>query len=370
MMMRRFTYQGLPGRVVFGQGSLERLVDEIERMQVSRTLVLSTPSRRYQAEEIATRLGERAAGTFDKAVVHVPLEIAQAARREALRLDADCCVAIGGGSTIGLAKAIALELELPILLIPTTYSGSEMTPVWGLTEGGVKRTGRDMRTLPATVIYDPVLTVSMPPRLSGVSGMNAIAHCVEALYAENANPLTSLIAQEGMRALATSLPAAAHKPDDLDARAEALYGAWLAGAALAAVGMALHHKLCHTLGGTFNLPHAEIHTLILPHVAAYNAVAAPEAMGRIAATLGSENAWGGLYDLAASLGARMALRDFGLGERDLERAADLAVRNPYYNPRPFTRDGIRALLDDAYHGRRPVVTGQGENDGAMPGGRR
>ena len=183
--------------------------------------------------------------------------------------------------------------------------------------------------------------------------MNAIAHCVEALYARDANPLTSLLAEEGIRALAASLPVVVHEPEHGEARAEALYGAWLAGTALATVGMALHHKLCHTLGGTFDLPHAEVHTIILPHATAYNRAGAPAAMARIAQALEADDAAGGLFDLAAALGARQSLSEIGLRASDLDRAADLAARSPYPNPTPITRAGIRALLDDAFHGRKP-----------------
>jgi alcohol dehydrogenase class IV len=207
--------------------------------------------------------------------------------------------------------------------------------------------------LPKTVIYDPTLTLNLPPAVSGPSGMNAIAHCVEALYAENANPVISLLAEQGIAALARGLRVVLRKPGDIEARGEALYGAWLAGIALGSVGMALHHKLCHTLGGSFNLPHAETHTIVLPHAAAYNAAAAPEAMARIARALGVADAATGLFDLAASLGAKTALRDIGMKEADLGKAAEIASRNPYYNPRPITLAAIRALLDDAYHGRRP-----------------
>ena len=355
-MMRKFLYEALPCRVIFGVGSLEMLSEEVERLRARRALVLSTPELADQARLIAERLGEKSAGVFAKAVMHVPIETAEAARDEAKRLGADCCVAVGGGSTTGLAKAIALVSELPIIAIPTTYAGSEMTPIWGLTADGIKKTGRDLRVLPRTVIYDPTLTLTMPPSLSGTSGMNAIAHCVEALYAEDANPIISLMAEEGIRALAASLPIVVKQPRNLDARADALYGAWLAGMSLGAVGMALHHKLCHTVGGTFNLPHAETHTAILPHAVAYNATAAPDAMRRVAKAIGASSAALGLYDLAVAVGAKMALKDYGLKESDLDRAAELAIQNPYHNPRPVTREGTRRLLDDAYHGRRPTGT--------------
>ena len=283
----KFVYEALPARVVFGTGSLERLPDELDRLGCRRALVLATPSQQAQADDVAARIGARAAGVYANAVMHVPIEAAQAARTEARRLDADATIALGGGSTTGLAKAIALELGLPIVAIPTTFAGSEMTPIWGLTEGGAKRTGRDPKVLPRVVIYDPALTLTLPAKIAGPSGMNAIAHCVEALYAENANPIVSLMAEEGIRALADSLPKVVARADDLEARTNALYGAWLAGACLGSVGMALHHKLCHTLGGSFNLPHAETHAVVLPHAAAYNLHAANEAMRRVARALGA-----------------------------------------------------------------------------------
>jgi maleylacetate reductase len=349
-----FTYDALPSRVIFGSGCLDKLAEEIERLGASKALVLSTPQQRELAASIATRIGPRAAGLFDRAAMHVPIEIAHAAREEARRLHADCCVAVGGGSTTGLAKAIALTSPLPILAIPTSYAGSEMTPIWGLTQGGRKTTGRDTRVLPKVVLYDPSLTVSLPPAFSATSGINAIAHCVEALYAKDANPVISLLAEEGIRAMAAGLPLIMAEPASLEARSQALYGAWLGGISLGSVGMALHHKLCHTLGGSFNLPHAETHTVILPHAVAYNESAAPEAMKRAARALQTETAAAGLYNLASHLNAPLSLEAIGMREGDLDQAADLAVQNPYYNPRPVTRDGIRVLLQNAFEGRRPA----------------
>ncbi len=352
-MIQPFAYTALPGRVIFGPGSLDRLAEEVARLGARKALVLSTPGQRSLAENVAQGLGAHAAGIFDRAVMHVPVEIAAAARDEARRIGADACVAIGGGSTIGLGKAIALESSLPIIAVPTTYAGSEMTPIWGVTTAGVKQTGRDPKVLPRVVIYDPTLTITLPPRIAGPSGMNAIAHCVEALYAEDTNPITSLMAEAGIRALAPSLPIVAREPDNLAARSDAQYGAWLAGASLGAVGMSLHHKLCHTLGGSFNLPHAETHSIVLPHAAAYNRSAAPDAMTRVARALDCDDAPTGLFDLAVRVGAKTALRDIGMREADLEKASELATTNPYYNPRPVTREGIRALLADAFDGRRP-----------------
>ena len=354
--MRDFIYVGQPQRVVFGAGSLARLATEIDTLGARGALVLSTPEQRPQAERVAELLGDKSAGIFDRAVMHVPIETAREARDVARQLGADCAVAIGGGSTTGLGKAIALDSGLPIIAIPTTYAGSEMTPIYGITEAGLKKTGKDVRVLPRTVIYDPELSRTLPVGLSITSGLNAIAHAAEGLYAQDGNPVMDLMAAEGIRALARALPRLRQQPDDIDARSDALYGAWLCGSVLGNVGMALHHKLCHTLGGSFNLPHAEVHTVVLPHAIAFNAVAAPEAMGRIADALGSQNAAQGLQDLARDNGAPTALKDIGMRAEDLDRAADIAVSNPYWNPRPFgpaQRDEIRALLQRAYDGAPP-----------------
>ncbi|SCK21112.1 Alcohol dehydrogenase, class IV [Variovorax sp. HW608] len=357
--MRDFIHAGQPTRVVFGAGSLAHLEREIDLLGSRRALVLSTPDQAAQATMVADRLGARAAGVFARAVMHVPIETAREAREEARRLNADCAIAIGGGSTVGLGKAIALESGLPVLAVPTTYAGSEMTPIYGITEAGLKKTGRDPRVLPRTVIYDPALTASLPVALSVTSGMNAIAHAAEGLYAQDSNPIMDLMAEEGIRALAQALPVVRQQPRDLDGRSDALYGAWLCGTVLGNVGMALHHKLCHTLGGSFNLPHAEVHTVVLPHAIAFNAEAAPQAMQRIGRALGVQgksSAAAGLFDLARANGAPVALRDIGMRADDLDRAAEIAASNPYWNPRPIgpaQRAEIRALLQRAFEGVRP-----------------
>ncbi|MEO7338533.1 MAG: maleylacetate reductase, partial [Caldimonas sp.] len=300
-------------------------------------------------------LGARAAGIFDRAVMHVPIQTARDASEAARALGADCAVAIGGGSTTGLGKAIALDSGLPIIAIPTTYAGSEMTPIYGITEGGQKKTGRDPKVLPRTVVYDPELTLTLPVGLSVTSGINAIAHAAEGLYSPDTNPVMDLMAVEGIGAIGRAIARIASPggAQDADARADALYGAWLCGTVLGNVGMALHHKLCHTLGGTFNLPHAETHTIVLPHALAYNAAAAPEAMRRIAGALGKPHAPLAVHELARDHGAPVALRDIGMQERDLDRACDLALQNRYPNPRELDRAAIRALLQDAFEGRPP-----------------
>ncbi|HEY4956760.1 MAG TPA: maleylacetate reductase, partial [Caldimonas sp.] len=268
-------------------------------------------------------------------------------------------VAIGGGSTVGLGKAIALEADagFAILAIPTTYAGSEMTPIYGLTEGGVKKTGRDPRVLPKTVLYDPELTLTLPLALTLTSALNAIAHASEGLYAHDGNPITALMAEEGIRAAATAIRRLGVNAHNLDARSEALYAAWLCGSVLGNVAMGLHHKLCHTLGGSFDLPHAEVHAVVLPHALAYNASAAPEAMRRIARALGTAqgplSAAIGVFDLARTHGAPTALRDIGMPRDGLDRAADLAVQSQYPNPRPLERAAIRELLQRAFDGTPP-----------------
>ena len=352
--MRAFSYNSPPGRVVFGAGTLAQLPREIEALGARRALVLCTPGQRALAQRVCDLLGERAAGIFDQAVMHVPIETAREAREVARRLGADCAVAIGGGSTTGLGKAIALDSGLPIVAVPTTYAGSEMTPVYGITEAGLKKTGRDARVLPKAVIYDPDLTLGLPVDLSVASGINALAHAAEALYAADGNPIMDLMAVEGIASLARALPGLRADPRDLEARAQALYGAWLCGAVLGSVGMGLHHKLCHTLGGSFNLPHAQTHTIVLPHALAYNAPAAPEAMRRIAQALGSDDAPRGVYALARDNGAPLALRDIGLKADDLDRACDIALQSQYPNPRPLERAALRQLLQNAFDGTPPA----------------
>jgi alcohol dehydrogenase class IV len=353
MASDRFVYQALPQRVLFGSGTLAELPAEAERLGLRRILVLSTPGHRHLAKDAAMLLGAACAATFSEARMHTPVEVTAAAMAIVTERSIDGTVAIGGGSTTGLGKAIALRTDLPQIVLPTTYAGSEMTNILGETEAGTKRTIRDRKVVPETIIYDVELTVSLPVRLSVASGMNALAHAVEGLYAKDGNPILSLMAEEGIRALGSALPRIGENARDHAARRDALYGAWLCGAVLAGTVMALHHKLCHVLGGSFDLPHAETHAVILPHAAAYNAEAAPEAIGRVARALGVENAPAGLFDLTRSTGAPVSLRELGMAEADLDRAADLAVADPYWNPRPIEREAIRQLLADAWYGRRP-----------------
>ena len=352
--MRPFVYTALPAKVIFGSNLLDRVAEEIAALGCSRALVLSTPQQEDAARLLAGRLGKLAAGIFAGAAMHTPTDVTERALAVVRANKADCTVALGGGSTTGLGKAIALRTDLPQIVIPTTYAGSEATPIIGETADGLKTTQRTMKVLPEVIIYDVDLTLTLPPALSATSGMNAIAHAVEALYAKDSNPVIDALACEGIRMLAGALPRIAVKSDDKNARSDALYGAWACGVCLGAVGMSLHHKLCHTLGGSFNLPHAETHTVVLPHAAAYNAGAAPGAMARISEALGGGGAPGGLFDLTRKLGAPTTLREIGMREDGLDRAAEIACASPYWNPRPIDKAAVRKLLDDAFHGRRPA----------------
>ena len=354
MSERAFVYTGRPGRVIFGAGTTARLPEEIATLGAARVLVLSTPQQENAARALAEGLGPLSAGVFAGAVMHTPVEISTRAARVARDLGAEAVVAFGGGSTTGLGKAIALRTGLPQIVVPTTYAGSEMTPILGETENGVKRTQTTPKVLPEVVIYDVDHTLSLPPVLSGTSGMNAIAHAVEALYAHEANPIISLMAREGIAALARALPVIARDPGDRPARSDALYGAWLCGICLGSVGMALHHKLCHVLGGSFDLPHAETHTIVLPHALAYNAPAIPDVMTRLLPVLGRDPARA-LYDLAASVGAKRGLRHLGMDEMAIDDAVSRALANPYWNPRPLEAGPLRALIARAWAGDPPAA---------------
>jgi len=351
-----FQYVSHANRVIFGQGKMKQTKEELAKLG-KKAIVLATPEQSELANEVAEIIEELCGFVYTKAVQHVPVETVIDAQAIVEKEKIDVLLAVGGGSSIGLAKALALNTSLPILAIPTTYAGSEMTPVWGLTENNRKKTGTNIIVKPKTVIYDSNLTLTLPKWLTVTSGMNAIAHCAEGLYAENANPIVSLFAEDGVRALASSLPRILEKPEDMEARGEAQYGTMLGGMVLGSVGMALHHKLCHTLGGTFNLPHAETHTVILPYAIQYNASHIPKAMDALARALNTtqDDVPGALYDLSSSLGSHTSLEALGLKVSDLDKVAEIATKNPYYNPRPVNKEGIRELLQYAFEGKRPEL---------------
>jgi maleylacetate reductase len=352
-MMQAFTYKSLPAHVLFGAGTLARLPGVVAELGGTRALLLSTPQRASQVRALGGLLGNLAVAYFHEATLHTPVEITERAMREVHEHRIDIVVALGGGSTIGLGKAIGLRTDIAQIAIPTTYAGSEMTPIIGQTSNGIKTTQRSIKVLPRAVIYDVELTLGLPPSLSGTSGINAIAHAVEGLYAQDTNPVMQLMAEEGIRALAQALPRIVRVPGDRQARAEALCGAWLCGTVLGNVGMALHHKLCHTVGGSFNLPHAETHAIILPHAVSYNALAVPEAVARVARALDVVEPANALFDLARLVSAPAALRDLGMPEAGVQQAVDEVLRNPYWNPMPLERSALTGLLQRAWAGERP-----------------
>ena len=374
-----FVHTFLPGRVVFGAGTLDQVAGEVELLGVRRVLVVATRSARDAADVVEVELGDRFAGRIDGVAQHVPTEVAEAARDKAREIGADGIVAIGGGSAIGLAKAVALtsgtaasgpsgltggavagltsgpvggaDGGVVIVAVPTTYAGSEMTPVWGETAGGSKTTGTDLRVLPRVVVYDPVLSQHLPKKVTAASVANAIAHCVEAVWTPKADPITETTAVEGLRALTVGLKQILADPTDLDARSNLLYGACLGGSALATAGTGLHHKLCHLLGGTYNLPHAETHAAVLPQVAQFNAPAVPRAKARLEEALQTDELAGGLFDLFAAAGVPTSLRELGLSREQAREAA--RAFQPTANPIPVTEELVEEILTRAWAGTRP-----------------
>lgn len=353
-----FVHDVPASRVVFALGAIEQVGAEASRLGGARVMLIAGGPEAALASSIESQLGDRIVTRFTDVTMHVPVEIAQAAVQQAQDHGVDLLLSLGGGSSTGTAKAVALQTGLPILAVPTTYAGSEMTSIWGLTENQRKTTGRDPRVLPRTVVYDPMLTVGLPVDLSAASGMNAMAHLVEALYAPGISPISFMQAKEGIRALAAALPRVVAAPADLDARSDALYGAWLAGWALGTTGMGVHHKICHVLGGAYNLPHAPMHSAVLPYATAYNEQAAPVAMAAIVEALQqagqpAASAASGLFDLQRTIGAPTCLADVGFDPASIEEAAALVVAGAPVNPRAVDAVGMHALLTDAVAGGRP-----------------
>ncbi len=349
----RFVHDNLPQRVCFGSGeaaaSLQR---EIENLKASRVMVIAAEAEKDLAEGITKNLP--IAIWHEDVVMHVPVEVAEHGRQAAAAAQADVLVSVGGGSTTGLAKAIAMTTGLPIVAVPTTYAGSEATTVWGLTRGARKTTGIDPTVLPKVIVYDATLTLTLPVPMSVASGLNALAHCVDSMWAPNADPINAAFAAEGIRSLADGLPRVVAEPFDLEGREHALYAAYLSAVAFASAGSALHHKICHVLGGAYNLPHAQTHAVVLPYVLAFNGAATPEAERRIAAAFGTSRAIDGLQDLRRELDAPRALLDYGFAEESIPEAADAILPAvPPSNPRPVTTGDLRRLLRAAWSGADP-----------------
>lgn len=351
--MDDFVHEQLPQRIVFGWGRLSDLSSEVDRLSGGRIMLVAERSTGLIAEEIRRCLGPLLVAAIPEARPHVPRAQVDAARAEAASCDIDVVVTVGGGSATGLGKAIVLEHASSLVAIPTTYAGSEATPIYGITDAGRKRTGRDRGVLPTTVLYDPRLTTTLPPSVTASSGMNAIAHCVEALYSNAGSPIASTLAEEGIRTLRWALPHCVEKPTDRAARTNALYGAYLAGSVLATTSMAIHHRICHVLGGSFGLPHGDANAVVLPHALAFNEPAATDSVASIARAMEVEEAAPGLFDFSVSLGAPKSLRELGMRATDLENAALLVAQEKFHNPRPVNADDVLNILQAAYDGRRP-----------------
>jgi maleylacetate reductase len=348
-----FSYEGVPIRVVFGLGARRGLAEELDRLGLSQVLLIASSSSRAEADALVGVLEHRLTWRVDGVRQHVPAELAEQVTADANRVGADGVVTLGGGSATGLGKAVARS-GLPLVAVPTTYAGSEMTPVWGMTTGRRKETGRDPAVLPKTVVYDPELTFGLPARTSAASGMNAVAHCLEALWAAGASPLSTPLALEGARALCESLPAVVADPSGVKARSRALVGACQAGMALAAAGAGLHHRLCHVLGGRYGLPHAETHAALLPHVVAFNEPVLGPLAARMAVAVGAGRASTGLHDLSVRLRLPTGLSALGMTEEAVAEVAAEVAAAPPPNPRPVDERALRAVLRSAWEGDGPA----------------
>lgn len=353
-MSLNFAHETLGQRLLFGSGeATKNLTEEVARLGATRVMVIAATFEAEIAKTVTS--GINVALTYDDVVQHIPIEKAEDARRAALENQIDLLICVGGGSTTGLAKAIAMTSGIPIVAVATTYAGSEATNVWGLTETARKTTGVDNRVLPVTVIYDAELTYSLPLELSVASGLNALAHCVDSMWGPRADPINQALAAEGIRALASGLPLITKNLQDAKGREQALYGAYLSAVSFASAGSGMHHKICHVLGGTFNLPHAQTHATVLPYVLAFNEPSAPDASQRIAAAFGAASGLQGLNNLRAALDAPKALRDFGFQESDIDEAASIALPLiPKNNPREVTLENLSALLHAAWAGTTPA----------------
>ncbi len=352
MTVARFDHEGVPTRVVFGLGARHGLADELDRLGLSQVMLIASGSSRAEADALVTLLDHRLTWRVDGVHQHVPAELAEEVTGDAVRVGADGVVTLGGGSATGLGKAVALS-GLPLVAVPTTYAGSEMTPVWGMTTGRHKETGRDPQVLPKTVVYDPELTFSLPPSVTAASGMNAVAHCLEALWAAGASPLSGPLALDGARALCEALPAAVAEPWSAEFRSRALVGACQGGMALAAAGTGLHHRLCHVLGGRYDMPHAQTHAALLPHVVGFNEPMLGALAARMAIAVGSGRASTGLYDLAVRMGLCMALSELGMPESAIDEVAAEVASDTPPNPRPVEEARLRSLLRAAWDGDGP-----------------
>jgi maleylacetate reductase len=353
-MSLEFTWSSLSSRVVFGRGSLHQVSAEVDRLRGSRVLLIGSGAPTAGALlRLQETLGMRVVAEIADSAQHVPDGIAEAAVAKAVGARADVVVSLGGGSATGLGKAVALATGLPLVAVPTTYAGSEMTPIWGRTIAGIKQTGVDARVKPKAVVYDAELCLGMPSRLAAASGMNALAHCVEALWSAGHNPITSVLAEEGIRRLVIGLPGVVADNNDLDAHENNLVGACLAGVALAEAGTGIHHRTCHVLGGGWNLPHAETHAVVLPQATALVAPRVPEAMQKLGLLLESDEPAVALFELVGRLQLPRSLEGLGMPREGLDEAARRVSEAVTEDPLVPGAPAIELMLEDAFSGRCP-----------------
>jgi maleylacetate reductase len=352
-MRMTFEHESWPQRVVFDSfAAADHVASEVSRLGGSRVMTIASEASGALTDPVLAHLPTVVHHT--EVVMHVPVDVADRARRVAAEHEVDVIVCVGGGSTTGLAKAVALTTGLPIVAVPTTYAGSEATPVWGLTEAGHKTTGVDVRVLPRAVVYDASLTTSLPVALTVSSGLNAMAHCVDSMWAPTSDPINRAFALEGIAALRQSLPRVVEDGSDVEGREQLLYGSYLAAAAFASAGSGLHHKICHHLGGRYDLPHAQTHAVVLPHVLALNAPGVPALERRMANAFGSATALDGLWSLVDTIGAPTDLRRYGLTDDDLGEAVTAILPSvPATNPVPVDAATLLRLLQNALEGTRP-----------------
>lgn len=351
----QFNYTPVPSRAVFGENAALTLKNEVNSLGAARVMIACSKGMVTRISHILGSVDEMCVAVFDGAEPHCPETVAMAALELYQKSGADCIVAIGGGSTIGVGKAIALRTDAKFIVIATTPCGSESTPIHGMLIGKKKKTGRDNKVIARTSIYDPCLTTSMNAHHTGTISMNSLAHCVEALYAEVRSPISDSFAVEGIKALINGVPGSIQNPDDIDARSMVLYGGMLSGYCVTLAGIAIHHKLCHVLGGHHNIPHGESNSVILPYAVAYNESAAPNAMEKIKTAFGAKSASGAIYDFAREIGVPKSLKELGMREEHLDAVAQETVETTPYNPRAIDVKSVREMLQQAYEGTRPTA---------------
>ncbi|HUI14096.1 MAG TPA: maleylacetate reductase [Xanthobacteraceae bacterium] len=350
-MIAPFTYRSDPIRIVFGAGAIGALAAEAEFHKMSRLVVLCSKSRLDFARRVTLGIADRCAGICDASEPNMPREAFERFLADLKAHNADGFVVIGGGSPIGLAKAAAATTKLPYIAIVTTYSGSEMAARWRIGVADNRISGEGAAALPATAIYDPELTLDLPPRTSAASGMNAIAHAVESLYGPDTNPVVQTMAEEAIRVLGSSLPRLVDNPRDLVTRSAVMYGAWLAANFRAEVG--LEHAIAQRVRQWFDLDHAHTHAIATPYAIGFNANAAPDAMRRITRALGVGDAARGLYDLNIRLGLPTGLKGLGMREEDIGKAVEVVAAVTIDHPRPVSKADLLNILTQAYAGEPP-----------------